>query len=254
MGSLSVTSDAHYRAPFEPLVPGVTFASADDADAIERLVDETTAAVIVEPIQGEGGVRPIRPAIAAAIADACHRTGTLLIADEVQSGSGRTGHLLHSGTNRLTPDLVALGKALGAGVPDGATLLNTRVTEKVAAGDHGSTYGGNLLACRAALTFLDELDAGLQAHVRRTSAYLFQRLRELAGRHEVVAEVRGAGLIAGVDLRVDAGPVVPAALERGLLVNRTSGTVIRLLPPYVVTEPDIDEAVAVLDAALTAAQ
>ncbi|MCC7010752.1 MAG: acetylornithine/succinylornithine family transaminase [Acidobacteria bacterium] len=251
MGALSVTWDEHYRAPFEPLVPGVTFVPADDPRALAAAVDEDTAAVVFEPIQGEGGVRPFSPAMAGAVAAACEATGALLIADEVQSGSWRTGAFLRSGALGLKPDLVALGKALGAGVPVGATLVTDRVAATIAAGDHGTTYGGNLLACRAALTFLDVMEAGVLDTMRRASARLFQRLHEIAARHPaLVAEVRGAGLIAALDLRTDALPVVQAALGRGLLVNRTAGTVVRLLPPYVVTDAEVDEAAAGLDAAL----
>jgi acetylornithine/succinyldiaminopimelate/putrescine aminotransferase len=253
MGALSVTSDEHYRTPFEPLVPGATFVTSDEPEAVTRLIDETTAAVIVEPIRGEGGVRPIPAETARAIAAACQRTGTLLITDEVQSGSWRTGAFLHGGSLGLQPDLVALGKAIGAGVPVGATLLNRKVAEAISAGDHGTTYGGNLLACRAALTFLDVVDASFVESMKRSSARLFQRLHACAARHaRIVAEVRGAGLIAGLDLTVDATPVIQGALERGLLVNRTSGTVVRLLPAYIVTERDVDEAMDILDAALGA--
>jgi predicted acetylornithine/succinylornithine family transaminase len=253
MGSLSVTWDEHYRGPFEPLIPGVTFAPTDAPDVLETLVDGSTAAIIVEPIQGEGGVRPISPALAVAIARACDRTGALLILDEVQSGSGRTGTFLHGPTLGLRGDLVALGKALGGGVPVGAALMSQRVADAISPGDHGTTYGGNLLACRAALTFLDELEHGLLAAIARVSTHLFARLRDLQRRHAgVIDDVRGAGLMAGLDLTRDASPVVSAALERGLLINRTATTVIRLLPPFIVTERDVDQAVELLDAALAA--
>ena len=251
MGSLSVTWDEHYRAPFAPLVPGVVFADASDPAAFDALVDESTAAVIVEPIQGEGGVRPISSAMASAIRAACKRTGALLIADEVQSGSGRTGAFLYSPAIGLQPDLVALGKALGAGVPIGAAMLSHEVATAATPGDHGTTYGGNLLACRAALVFLDALDNGLLASIRRTSAHLFESLHALQSRHpSVIAGVRGAGLIAGIDLTIDATPVIGAALERGLLVNRTSTTVVRLLPAFIATESDVDEAIPLLDDAI----
>ncbi|MFI5177415.1 MAG: aspartate aminotransferase family protein [Vicinamibacterales bacterium] len=251
MGALSVTWDDHYRAPFAPLIPGVTFADATDPAALDAIVDAETAAIIVEPIQGEGGVRPISRALADAIEAACRRTGALLIADEVQSGSFRTGPFLASPAFGLTPDLIALGKALGAGVPVGAAMLSGPVAVAAAPGDHGTTYGGNLLACRAALTFLDVLDGGLRESLPGTSAHLFAGLRALAARYpQKIAEVRGTGLIAGLDLAADATPVVNAALERGLLVNRTSTTVVRLLPPYVVTPADIDEAMHILGASL----
>jgi predicted acetylornithine/succinylornithine family transaminase len=254
MGSLSVTWDEHYRAPFQPLIQDVVFADASDPASAAGLIDDQTAAIIVEPIQGEGGVRPIPPAVIAAIAAAAKRTGALVIADEVQSGSGRTGTFIRSRAAGLTPDLIALGKALGAGVPIGAAMCSGEIAKTISAGDHGTTYGGNLLACRAALVFLDALDNGLQAQIGRISAHLFDRLRGLQARHStIVNDVRGMGLIAALDLRVDAQPVVAAALERGLLVNRTAGTVIRLLPPYVVTESDVDDAMGMLDAALGAA-
>ncbi len=247
MGALSVTWDEHYRGPFAPLVPGVSFASTDDPDALAGLVDEATAAVIVEPIQGEGGVRPISAALAGAISAACARTGALLIADEVQSGSGRTGTFLYSPTIGLTPDLVALGKALGAGVPIGAAMVSDKVAQAVTPGDHGTTYGGNLLACRASLVFLDALEGGLLENITRVSAFLFERLRELQASHaDRIVGVRGAGFIAGIEFTNDVAPVVGAALERGLLVNRTATNVIRLLPPYIATERDVSEAIGIL--------
>jgi predicted acetylornithine/succinylornithine family transaminase len=252
MGSLSLTWDEHYRAPFAPLVPGVSFADADAPDALASLVDGTTAAIVAEPIQGEGGVRPLSPALLSAISSACRRTGTLLIADEVQSGSWRTGPFLRSQAIGLTPDLVSLGKALGAGVPVGAALVSGKVAAAIAPGDHGTTYGGNLLACRAALTFLDVVEAGLTSTMPRVSAHLFARLRALAAETPLIKEVRGAGLFVGIELTSDAAPVIDAARERGLLVNRTAGTVVRLLPPYITTERDVDEAVDILTAAMAA--
>jgi predicted acetylornithine/succinylornithine family transaminase len=254
MGSLSVTWDPHYREPFMPLVPDVKFASPAEPWLLDAIVDEDTAAIIVEPVQGEGGVRPISPELVAAIHAARERTGALVIADEVQSGSGRTGSFLGGHLVGLEPDLVALGKALGAGVPVGAAVLRQTVADALSPGDHGTTYGGNPLACRAALVFLDELEGGLLQSIRRVSGHLAARLRDLAVRHAaVVREVRGAGLIAAVDLTSDAAPVVTAAFERGLLVNRTATTVVRLLPPFIVSEADVDEAVSILDAALGAA-
>jgi acetylornithine/N-succinyldiaminopimelate aminotransferase len=251
MGALSATWDEHYRAPFAPLIPGVTFASTTEPEALDTLVDDTTAAMIVEPIQGEGGVRPISAPLAAAIERACARTGALLIADEVQSGSGRTGQFLHSPSLGLTPDLVALGKALGAGVPVGAAMVSAQVAETISAGDHGTTYGGNLLACRAALVFLDALEGGLMDAVTRVSAHLVAALQSLQSRHpDVIEEVRGVGLIAGLQCKADATPIVNKALERGLLVNRTATSVIRLLPPYIVTERDVDEATGILEETL----
>ena len=254
MGALSVTWDDHYRAPFTPLIPEVTFVAPNDLEGLRAAVTDRTAAVIVEPIQGEGGVRPISTAMAAAISEACQRTGALLIADEVQCGLGRTGRPFCSGPLGLRPDLMAIGKSLGAGVPIAAALFSEPVAAAAAFGDHGSTYGGNLLACRAALVFLEELvEGGLMAHVARVGAHTEAKLHGLAARHPCIREVRGAGLMWGLDLDRPAAPVVDAAIQHGLLVNRTAETVIRLLPPYIITAEEIDEAIGLLDAALIAA-
>jgi predicted acetylornithine/succinylornithine family transaminase len=252
-GSLSVTSDPHYREPFEPLLPAVRFVRTNDPASLTAAVSTATAAIIAEPVLGEGGIRPLTPAFAAAIKDACAQTGALFIADEVQCGLGRTGRPFYYSKLGLDPDLVSIGKALGGGVPVGAALVSQQVADTISFGDHGSTYGGNLLACRAALCVLDQLtEGGLIARVARVGAHFEQRVKALASRQPMVKEVRGEGLMWGVDLNRDAAAVVPAALERGLVVNRTADTVIRLLPPLVITEAEIDEALGRLEAALAA--
>jgi len=252
-GSLSVTSDEHYRAPFEPLVPSVTFIPVNQPAAVKAAVSVRTAAIIAEPVQGEGGVRPLTPAFAAAINETCAKTGALFIADEVQSGLGRTGYPFYFKAIGLKPHLVSVGKALGGGVPIGAALVSQDVADTISFGDHGSTYGGNLLACRAALCVLDELvGGGLLAHIGRVGPHFEQQLKAMAARHSIVKEVRGGGLMWGLELSRDAAPVVPAALERLVVVNRTAETVVRLLPPLVITETEADEALGRLDAALGA--
>ena len=252
-GALSVTSNEHYRAPFEPLVPGVRFVPVNDPKALLAAVSRSTAAIIAEPIQGEGGVRPLTPAFASAITEAASNTGALIIADEVQSGLGRTGYPFYAPVLGLHPDLISIGKALGGGVAVGAALVSQKVSDAIAFGDHGSTYGGNLLACRAALCFLDELDTGgLLGRVSRVGDHLERGLRAMAARHPLIKEVRGAGLIWGLELTRDAAPVIKEGLARGVIVNRTAETVVRLLPPLVITEPEIDEALGRLDAAFAA--
>jgi acetylornithine/N-succinyldiaminopimelate aminotransferase len=169
----------------------------------------------------------------------------------VQSGLGRTGYPFYFGAIGLKPHLVSVGKALGGGVPIGAALISEEVANTISFGDHGSTYGGNLLACRAGLCVLDELvGGGLLAHVGRVGRHVEQRLTAIAAAHPIVKEVRGAGLIWGLELTRDAGPVVPAALARGVIVNRTAETVVRLLPPLVITVEEVDEGLTRLDAAL----
>jgi acetylornithine/N-succinyldiaminopimelate aminotransferase len=252
-GSLSVTSDEHYRAPFEPLLPTVRFVPVNEPAALKAAVTPSTAAIIAEPVQGEGGIRPLTPAFANAMSEACAKTGALLIADEVQSGLGRTGYPFYFAALGLKPHLVAVGKALGGGVPIGATLVSQEVADTIKFGDHGSTYGGNLLACRAALCVLDELvGGGLIAQIARVGRHVERRLKSIAARHAMVKQVRGTGLMWGLELDRDATPVVPAALQRGVIVNRTAEKVVRLLPPLVITEADADEALGRLDAALAA--
>jgi len=253
MGALSVTYDEHYRTPFEPLLGPVTFVDPNDPGSLAAAVTDTTAAIIAEPIRGEGGIRPLPAAFSDAIVDVCRRTGTLLIADEVQTGLGRTGYPFYSQALGWQPDLISVGKALGSGVPVGAALLSERVAGAISPGDHGSTYGGNLLATRAAAFFLEQLmDRGLLDHVKTVGAHFERRLRALALKHPVIAEVRGAGLMRGVDLRIDATPVVDHARQNGLLVNRTSETVVRMLPPLTVDAATIDRGMEILDTVLAA--
>lgn len=252
-GSLSITADPHYRDPFAPMVAGATFVDSADPSSLQAAVTTDTAAIVVEPIQGEGGIRPLTPEFAAAVREAADRTGALVIADEVQSGLGRTGQAFYSTAIGLAPDLLAIGKALGGGVPIGAALLHERVAQAVSPGDHGSTYGGNLLACRAALYFVNQLLEGdLLAHVTRVGAHLERRLTTLARQHAMVLEVRGKGLMRGIEVDRPASTVVDAARPLGLLLNATAGTVVRLLPPLTVTEAEIDEAMAILDRSLAA--
>ena len=247
MGALSVTSDPHYRDPFAPLLGPVTFVDPNNPDALAAAVTERTAAIIAEPIQGEGGIRPLSAEFARAIDDACRRTGTLLIADEVQSGLGRTGHPFYAPVLGLRPDLVSVGKALGSGVPVGAALVSERVISTISPGDHGTTYGGNLLACRAAIFFLDQLtDKGLLEHVQTAGAHFERRLRALALQHPSIVEVRGVGLMRALQMASDAMPIVDGARARGLLVNRTDEKVVRMLPPLTISTAEIDRAVDIL--------
>jgi acetylornithine aminotransferase/acetylornithine/N-succinyldiaminopimelate aminotransferase len=251
-GSLSTTWEPSYRAPFEPLLEGVAFVSPTDPDALNTAVGSDVAAIILEPIQGEGGVWPLSTEFAAAVTAACERTGTLLIADEIQCGLGRTGAPFHSATLGLRPDLMALGKALGAGVPIGAVLMSQDVADTISPGDHGTTYGGNLLACRAALVFLDALEHGGLDRVHVAGARLADGLRKLASRHSAITDVRGAGLMVGFEMTESAAiRVVDGALARHLLINRTAGRVVRMLPPLTVSDDEIDEGLHILETVLS---
>jgi len=254
LGSLSVTSDEHYRQPFEPLLPTVRFVPTNDPAALLAAVSTSTAAIIAESVIGEGGIKPLTPAFAAAIKESCAKSGALYIADEIQSGLGRTGHPFYFQALGLEPHLVAVGKALGGGVPVGAALVSQQVADAISFGDHGTTYGGNLLACRAALCVLGEIfDGGVGENVKRVGPHFEKRLKAMASKHgTLVKEVRGSGLMWGLELTKDAAPVVPAALAQGVIVNRTAETVVRLLPPLVINETEVDEALGRLDSALGA--
>ena len=248
-----MTSDEHYRAPFEPLLPTVKFVRTNDPAALAAAVTTSTAAIIAESVIGEGGIRPLTPAFASAITEACAKTGALLIADEIQSGLGRTGHPFYFQALGLEPHLVAIGKALGGGVPIGAALFSQEVADTVSHRDHGSTYGGNLLACRAALCVLSELVRRRSRRERQARGHLVRAPAARAGgeTRDREGSTRSRPHV-GVELTRDAGAVVPAALERGVVVNRTAERVVRLLPPLVITEADADEALNRLDPALGA--
>jgi predicted acetylornithine/succinylornithine family transaminase len=251
MGALSTTWNEPYRTPFMPLIPNVRFVPVNDPGALRSAVSSATAAIILEPIQGEGGVRPLTRAFADAVNDVCRETGTLLIADEVQCGLGRTGQPFYFQALGMNPDLVPVGKAIAGGVPMGAAIVKEDVAATLAFGDHGTTFGGNLLACRAALVCLDALTAGLMDHVRSAGGHLEARLREMQKKHTAIVDVRGAGLMWGLELSTDAAAVHEAAIRHGVLVNRTAGNVIRLLPPLVITEAELDRALGMLDAAFS---
>ena len=252
-GSLSATWEPGYREPFEPLLQGVTFVSPADPGPLDTAVGSDVAALILEPIQGEGGIWPLSPEFAAAVTAACERCGTLLIADEIQCGLGRTGEAFYSAALGLRPDLIAIGKALGAGVPVGAILMSQPVADAISPGDHGTTFGGNLLACRAALVFLDVLEHGGLDRVRVAGTRLVDGLRALAARYPVITDIRGAGLMRGLEMtEAAATQVVDGALAHRLLVNRTAGRVVRLLPPLNVSDGEIDEGLRILDTVLRA--
>jgi acetylornithine/N-succinyldiaminopimelate aminotransferase len=243
-----------YQHGFEPLVPGIRHVPYGDLAALERALDGRTAAFIVEPIQGEAGVIQPPPGYLAAARALTAKAGALLCLDEVQTGVGRTGKMWAHEWEGIAPDLMSSAKALGAGFPIGALLASQEVGDHLTAGSHGSTYGGNPLACAVALAVLRELGAGgLLERSRAVGAHLKARLDGLRAGGRVAA-VRGQGLLLGVVVQgVKAGAVMQGARERGLLVNAIGDDVLRLAPPLTLTTSEADEAVALLGAALTAA-
>ncbi len=246
VGAVALTGNLAYREPFEPLLPGVTFLPANDVEALRAAVDGTTSAVFLEPIQGEGGIVPLSPEFLRTARELCDATGAVLVFDEIQCGLGRTGKLFAFQWAGVVPDVVTLAKPIGGGLPLGAVLLNERIAALVKPGHHGTTFGGNPVACRLGLAVLDELvEGGLVAKVEETGEWFGKKLAALKKRCPAVFEVRGAGLIRGIELDREAGPVQKKLLTKGFVVGTARKTVIRLLPPYVVPK-------AALSAFLTA--
>jgi acetylornithine/succinyldiaminopimelate/putrescine aminotransferase len=252
LGSLSVTHTAKYRAPFEPLLERVTFVAPGDEAALARALGERPAALILEPVQGEQGVREIPEAFLRSARAGCRETGTVLIHDEVQSGCGRSGSFLYADRFDVRPDLVTLAKPIAAGLPMGMCLASKELAGTLEPGDHGSTFAGGPLVCRAALVFLDALDRGLQQAVRERGAELDAGLRALAQEFPVVTELRGAGLIRGVRLAAGAEALRDWLFAQGMIVNVAAGDVLRLLPAFVITKAQIDSGLALLREGLSA--
>ncbi len=254
MGTISASGQPKLHAGFEPLLPGFVWVPYDDLGAVEKAITDKTVAVMVEPAQGEAGVRVPRPDYLPGLRKVCDQRGLLLILDEVQTGLGRTGKLFAYEHAGITPDILTLAKGLGNGVSIGAMLATDRVAAAFTPGAHGSTQGGNPFACSAALATLETLleDGYLLEHCRRMGERLVSGLKSLAPRRAAITEVRGLGLLVGLALSVPARPVAMTCFERGLLVIPTADTVIRLVPPLIVTQEEVDQAVDVIDAALGA--
>jgi acetylornithine aminotransferase/acetylornithine/N-succinyldiaminopimelate aminotransferase len=251
-GALSATATAKYREPFEPLLPGFEFVKFNDASDLEHKLTGDVCALLIETVQGEGGVCPISEGFYRAARRMTSERDVLLIADEIQCGLGRTGewfafHQFVDATQKeLLPDLVACAKPLGLGIPLGAVLLKERVASAIQPGEHGTTFGGGPLACRSSLEYFKIIeDDNLLEYVRKTGDYFRSRLEELRDL-AVVKEVRGRGLMLAVDLNVPGKDVVKQLLEKGFIINCTHETVLRFLPPFVITTKQIDKFIKVL--------
>ncbi len=247
LGALSVTGQAKYREAFEPLLPGVRFVPRNDLAALEAAVGPDTAGIVLEWIQGEGGILPLEPAFARRARELADRHGALLIFDEIQCGLGRTGRYFayQLAEPPVAPDITVVAKPLACGLPLGAIIANAKAAATLGAGMHGSTFGGGALACRVALEFLDVL-AELLPSIYQIGGSFRVQLAELARHFGFVKEVRGCGLMLGMELEVPGKQIVLDALAEGLLINCTSDNVLRFLPPYVITEPEVDRAIKIL--------
>ncbi|MHB1357259.1 MAG: aspartate aminotransferase family protein [Anaerolineae bacterium] len=250
MGALSTTWEPEYRTPFQPLIPGVRHVPYNKLEALQGAVDDTTAAVLLEVVQGEGGVNIGHAEYLCAAQELCHERGALLIIDEVQTGFGRTGRLWACQHHDLKPDMLCLAKGIAGGVPMGAVLLGARV-QNLKPGVHGSTFGGNPLACAAALAALQVItDEDLPGQASRKGAWALQRLRVI--KSPLIREVRGLGLIIGIELRQKVTPYLRALMAEGLLALPAGNTVLRLLPPLVISDEDLATACDIIERVLCA--
>jgi acetylornithine/N-succinyldiaminopimelate aminotransferase len=252
IGALSVTGQAKYRQGFGPLLDGVSFIPFGDIEAARRAVGDRTCALIIEPIQGEGGINLPPPGYLQELRRLCTERGALLILDEIQTGVGRTGTFYAFEREAMVPDVLTLAKGLAGGIPMGAMLASEEVSRGFEPGSHAATFGGNPLACAAALYIQQAIDErNLLARCQEAGAYLGSALLRLAERRRPRTRgVRGRGLLQGLVLDGEAAPVVARARERGVLLSVAGGNVVRFAPPLVVARGDIDEAVAILDAVL----
>jgi acetylornithine/N-succinyldiaminopimelate aminotransferase len=247
LGALSVTGQAKYREAFQPLLPGVRFVPRNDLAALEAAVGPDTAGIVLEWIQGEGGIRPLEPAFARRARELADRHDALLIFDEIQCGLGRTGRYFayQLAEPPVAPDVTVVAKPLACGLPLGAIIANAKAAATLGAGMHGSTFGGGALACRVALEFLAIL-AELLPSIYQIGGSFRMQLAELARHFGFIKEVRGCGLMLGMELDLPGKQIVLDALAEGLLINCTSDNVLRFLPPYIITEPEVDRAVKTL--------
>jgi acetylornithine/N-succinyldiaminopimelate aminotransferase len=254
MGALSTTATEKYRAPFEPLVPGARFVPFNDLAGAEKVITDDVCAVIVEPVQGEGGVHPAAAEFLGHVRAACDRTGALLIFDEIQCGLGRTGHLWAHEVYGVLPDLMTLAKPLAGGLPMGAVLMTQAVADVMGPGDHGSTFAAGPLVSQVAQVVLARVsDPKFLEAVRTKGERLGKRLGALVESSPVAREVRGRGLMWGIDCETEVAPIVEAGYQHGVLVCSAGPNVVRLLPPLTITQDELDELVDRLEAAFESA-
>jgi acetylornithine/N-succinyldiaminopimelate aminotransferase len=250
MGSVATTHKDKYREPFQPLVPGVDFVRFNDVEHLRASFSAEICAVLIEPVQGEGGIRPVSAEFFAAARELTRSTGALLIADEIQAGLGRTGKWFSYQQFGIQPDVTTLAKPLAGGLPLGAMLCTEEASRAIHPGLHGTTFGGGPLACAVAIAVIDTIEQqGLLENIQQTGAYFQQQMHELAGKHESVVDVRGMGLMLAMEMNSAdlAKEVVAKMLARRILINRTSETVLRFLPPYILGREHVDTAIRALD-------
>ena len=253
-GALSVTGNSHYREAFGAMPCEARFARMNDMDSILEALTDKTCAIIMEVVQGEGGIVPAKEEFLRAVRDLCNERDILLIFDEVQCGMGRTGYMYAWQKFGIKPDIMTSAKALGCGIPVGAFMMTQKVADhSLTAGDHGTTYGGNPLACAAVNAVLDQYEAlQITDHVRNTAPYLEKKLDELVARHDHCILRRGCGFMQGIVCKGPVKDIIAKAMDNGLILINAGSDIIRILPPLIITEKEIDEMVSILDDAFSA--
>ena len=251
-GALSVTGNPHYREAFEPMIGNIRFADLNDFDSVMSCVNDRTCAIILETVQGEGGIFPATKDFLTKVRQLCDERDILLILDEIQCGMGRTGYMFAWQKYGIKPDIMTTAKALGCGVPVGAFLLNEKAgAHSLVAGDHGTTYGGNPFACTAVSKVLDLFNKdNIIENVNEVAPYLEQRLDELVDRYDFITTRRGAGLMQGLVFDRPVGEIIGKALEKGLILINAGADIIRFVPPLIITKKDVDDMIEILNSCL----
>ena len=251
-GALSVTGNAHYREAFEPMIGNIRFAGLNDIESVKKLVNAKTCAILLETVQGEGGLRPADKEFLKEIRSLCDQNDILLILDEIQCGMGRTGYMYAWQESGVKPDIMTTAKALGCGVPVGAFLMTERVgANSLAAGDHGTTYGGNPLACAAVSKVLDIFDSDdITGHVREVAPYLEEKLDALVQKYDFIQERRGKGLMQGLKFDRPVAGVINSAMSKGLIIINAGADILRFVPPLIIEREHIDEMIDILSQAI----
>ncbi|MCI9080371.1 MAG: aspartate aminotransferase family protein [Lachnospiraceae bacterium] len=249
MGALSVTGTKHYREPFEPLIGGVSFAEYNNLESIKSLINQDTCAIIMETLQGEGGIYPASEEFITGIRKLCDENDILLILDEIQCGMGRTGKMFAYQHYGIKPDILTMAKALGCGVPVGAFAAESRVADAMCPGDHGTTYGGNPLATAAVCKVFEIFhEKGIVQHVNEIAPYLKEKLKALKDKYNtIIKDIRGTGLMLGMELSIPAGNIVKEALENKLILISAGSNIIRFVPPLIIEKEHIDTMYNILD-------
>jgi acetylornithine/N-succinyldiaminopimelate aminotransferase len=247
IATLSATGQKKVQKGFEPLLQGFKYAKFNDINSVKKLINKNTVAIMIEPVQGEGGVNPAEQKFLKELRELCNKKNLVLIFDEIQTGFGRTGEFFAYQYYKVKPDIITLAKSIANGIPLGATVVDKKYSDVFDYGDHGSTFGGNLLACSVAVEVIKKIDEKLLAHVKEVGKYFYDKLLELKNKYKFVKSVRGVGLMLGMELDFPCRNVVEKCLQNGLVINVTQEKVLRFLPPLIIEKFDFDKVIKILD-------